>query len=54
MSQGGGFDFVAFRLSNKFNILDDKSTRLLLTCVSLTMVTTQFLEEMEGNIDKKL
>jgi len=54
LSQGGEFAFVAFRLAKKFGILDDESTRLLLTCVSLTMITTPFLEEMGGKIAKKL
>ena len=51
---GGGVVFVAFRLSKKFNILDDKSTSILLTCVSITMVTTSSLEEMGWEIAKKL
>ena len=51
---GGLFSFVAFRLAKKLNILDDKSMRLLLTCVILTMVTAPFLEEMGGDITKKL
>ena len=54
LSQGGGFAFVAFRLTNKFNILDAESTRLLLTYVSLTIVTTPFLKDMGGNIANKL
>ena len=53
LSQGGEFAFVAFRLAKKFNILDDKSMRLMITCVSLTMVTTSLLEEMGGEISKK-
>ena len=54
LGQGGGFSFVAFRPTNKFYILDDESTRLLITCVSLTMATTPFFEEMGGKIAKKL
>ena len=54
LSQGGGFAFVAFRLAKKFNIMDDEITRLLLTFLSLTMVTTPFLEETGGKITKKL
>ena len=54
LNQGEGFAFVAFRLANKFNILDAESTRLLLTYVSLTIVTTPFLKEMGGNIANKL
>ena len=45
---GGLFSFVAFRLAKKFNILEYEITRLLLMCVSLTMVTTPFLKEMGG------
>ena len=51
---GGGVSFVAFRPTNKFYILDDESTRLLITCVSLTMVTITFFEDMGGKIAKKL
>ena len=42
-SGGGVFAFVAFRLANKFNVLDYESTRLILTYVSLAMITTPFL-----------
>ena len=52
-SKGGGFAFVAFRLAKKFNILDDESTRILITCVSLTTVTTPSLGGMEGKIANK-
>ena len=53
-SGGGGVALVKLRLTKKFNILDDESTRLLITCVSLTMATTPFFEEMGGKIAKKL
>ena len=53
-SKGGGFAFVAFRLAKKFNILEYEITRLLLMCVSLTMVATPFLKDMKGGIAKKL
>ena len=54
LSQGGEFAFVAFCLAKTFNILDDESTRILLTCVSLNMVTIPLFKEMGGKITKKL
>ena len=51
---GGGVALVKLRLTKKFNILDDDSTRLLLTCVRLTMFTTSFPKDMGGNITKKM
>ena len=48
LSKWGEFVFIAFRLAKKFNILDDEITRLLLTCISLTMANTPFLDEMGG------
>ena len=45
LSQGGEFAFVAFRLARSVAIFDGDMTKLLLTCVSLTMALTPFLEE---------
>jgi CPA2 family monovalent cation:H+ antiporter-2 len=44
LSQGGEFAFVAFRLARSLNILDAATTKLMLTCVSLTMALTPFVE----------
>jgi monovalent cation:proton antiporter-2 (CPA2) family protein len=45
LSQGGEFAFVAFRLARSYGILSDDITKLMLTCVSLTMAITPFAEE---------
>jgi len=45
LSQGGEFAFVAFRLARGCGILSDDLTKLLLTCVSLTMGLTPFLDD---------
>lgn len=45
LSQGGEFAFVAFRTARAAGILNPESTKMLLTCVSLTMALTPFLEE---------
>lgn len=50
LSQGGEFAFVAFRMARGFGILDDDTTKLMLTCVSLTMAVTPFLEDLGGRI----
>ena len=46
LSQGGEFAFVAFRLARSCGILSDELTKLLLTCVSLTMGLTPFLDDV--------
>ena len=46
ISQGGEFAFVAFRLARSLGILDEDVTRLMLTCVSLTMAITPLLEDL--------
>lgn len=46
LSQGGEFAFVAFRTARALGILDEKTTKLLLTCVSLTMALTPLVEEL--------
>merc|ERR1712161_185306 len=45
LSQGGEFAFVAFRLARSCGILSDEITKLMLTCVSLTMGLTPFLDD---------
>jgi len=54
LSQGGEFAFVAFRLARGFGIIDEDTTKLLLTCVSLTMAATPFLEEFGGKMAVKI
>lgn len=44
LSQGGEFAFVAFRMARSFGILNDKTTQIMLTVVSLTMACTPTLE----------
>lgn len=46
LSQGGEFAFVAFRLARSCGILSDEFTKLMLTCVSLTMGLTPFLDDV--------
>jgi len=45
LSQGGEFAFVAFRLARSCDILSVELTKLMLTCVSLTMGLTPFLDD---------
>lgn len=54
LSQGGEFAFVAFRLARSHGILDKDMTKLMLTCVSLTMGVTPFLEEFGAKMAAKL
>mmetsp|Transcript_21408 Transcript_21408/g.32995 ORF Transcript_21408/g.32995 Transcript_21408/m.32995 type:complete len:894 (-) Transcript_21408:245-2926(-) len=54
LSQGGEFAFVAFGLARGLGILDPATTKLLLTCVSLTMALTPLLANVGGKIAKKL
>lgn len=54
LSQGGEFAFVAFRLARSYGILSDDITKLLLTCVSLTMAITPFAEEFGSQMATKL
>ena len=54
LSQGGEFAFVAFRLARSHGIFDNDLTKLLLTCVSLTMAFTPFLEEMGAKMAAKV
>ena len=54
LAQGGEFAFVAFRLARSFGILDEDTTKLMLTCVSLTMAVTPFLEEFGAKMATKI
>ncbi|GKY90872.1 hypothetical protein MPSEU_000060000 [Mayamaea pseudoterrestris] len=54
LSQGGEFAFVAFGLARNFGILDPKMTKLMLTCVSLTMALTPLLSVAGSAISKRL
>eukprot|EP00429_Kryptoperidinium_foliaceum_P065764 CAMPEP_0176074486 /NCGR_PEP_ID=MMETSP0120_2-20121206/37224_1 /TAXON_ID=160619 /ORGANISM="Kryptoperidinium foliaceum, Strain CCMP 1326" /LENGTH=484 /DNA_ID=CAMNT_0017408181 /DNA_START=30 /DNA_END=1484 /DNA_ORIENTATION=- len=54
LSQGGEFAFVAFRLARSYGILSDDITKLMLTCVSLTMAITPFAEEFGSYMSTKI
>jgi Kef-type K+ transport system membrane component KefB len=54
LSQGGEFAFVAFRTARAAGILSDEVTKLLLTCVSLTMAMTPMLEDFGSKMSLKL
>ncbi len=52
LSQGGEFAFVAFRTARATGILTDSETKMLLTCVSLTMALTPMLEDIGAKAAK--
>jgi CPA2 family monovalent cation:H+ antiporter-2 len=54
LSQGGEFAFVAFRLAKSYGILSPEITKLMLTCVSLTMAITPFAEEFGSSMAAKI
>jgi Kef-type K+ transport system membrane component KefB len=54
LSQGGEFAFVAFRLARSYGILSDEMTKLMLTCVSLTMGLTPFLDDFGAKMVESL
>jgi voltage-gated potassium channel Kch len=54
LSQGGEFAFVAFGLARSLGILDKSTTKLMLTCVSLTMALTPAMASVGGRIAKSL
>ena len=54
LSQGGEFAFVAFRMARSLGILTEDMTKLMLTCVSLTMAITPFLESVGSKMEKKV
>jgi len=45
LSEVSEFAFVAFRMARSYGILDEETTKLMLTAVSLTMALTPFAEE---------
>lgn len=54
LSQGGEFAFVAFGLARSLGILDKPTTKLMLTCVSLTMALTPAMSAIGAAVSKKL
>uniref|UniRef100_A0A7S4A8U6 RCK N-terminal domain-containing protein n=1 Tax=Pseudo-nitzschia australis TaxID=44445 RepID=A0A7S4A8U6_9STRA len=54
LSQGGEFAFVAFGLARSLGILDQPTTKLLLTSVSLTMALTPAMAAAGDKLSKKL
>lgn len=54
LSEVSEFAFVAFRMARSHGILDDATTRLMLTAVSLTMALTPFAEELGARIATSL
>jgi monovalent cation:proton antiporter-2 (CPA2) family protein len=54
LSQGGEFAFVAFGLARSLGILDVPTTKLLLTCVSLTMALTPAMAAAGVKLSKAL
>jgi len=54
ISQGGEFAFVAFRMARSKGILTDDTTKVLLTCVSLTMALTPLVESLGAKVALKL
>ena len=54
LSQGGEFAFVAFALARSHGILDPATTKMLLTCVSLTMALTPFLDDIGSKVATKM
>ena len=54
LSQGGEFAFVAFGLARSLGILDKGTTKLMLTCVSLSMALTPAMAALGTKISKQL
>jgi len=54
LSEVSEFAFVAFRMARSHGILDEDTTRLMLTAVSLTMALTPFAEELGGRVAASL
>jgi len=50
LSEVSEFGFVAFRMARSHGILDEETTKLMLTAVSLTMALTPFAEEIGAKI----
>eukprot|EP00578_Thalassiosira_sp_NH16_P021433 CAMPEP_0181103204 /NCGR_PEP_ID=MMETSP1071-20121207/14738_1 /TAXON_ID=35127 /ORGANISM="Thalassiosira sp., Strain NH16" /LENGTH=490 /DNA_ID=CAMNT_0023186257 /DNA_START=10 /DNA_END=1483 /DNA_ORIENTATION=- len=54
LSEVSEFAFVAFRMARSHGILDEDTTKLMLTAVSLTMALTPFAEELGARIASSL
>lgn len=54
LSEVSEFAFVAFRMARSHGILDEDTTKLMLTAVSLTMALTPFAEELGSRISASL
>lgn len=54
LSEVSEFAFVAFRMARSYGILDEETTKLMLTAVSLTMALTPFAEEAGTKIAASL
>eukprot|EP00956_Cyclotella_meneghiniana_P014020 scaffold20758_cov74-Cyclotella_meneghiniana.AAC.3 len=54
LSEVSEFAFVAFRMARSYGILDEETTKLMLTVVALTMALTPFMEEIGAKIAKRL
>eukprot|EP00804_Cyclotella_cryptica_P026648 CCRYP_019069-RA/>CCRYP_019069-RA protein AED:0.12 eAED:0.09 QI:0/-1/0/1/-1/1/1/0/474 len=54
LSEVSEFAFVAFRMARSYGILDENTTKFMLTVVSLTMALTPFAEELGSSIAAKL
>ncbi|KAL3822851.1 hypothetical protein ACHAXA_006215 [Cyclostephanos tholiformis] len=54
LSEVSEFAFVAFRMARSYGILDEETTRLMLTAVSLTMALTPLAEELGARIASSL
>jgi Kef-type K+ transport system membrane component KefB len=54
LSEVSEFAFVAFRMARSHGILDEDTTKLMLTVVALTMALTPFAEELGSKIAIKL
>ncbi|KAL7552020.1 hypothetical protein ACHAWF_015232 [Thalassiosira exigua] len=54
LSEVSEFAFVAFRMARSHGILDEDTTKLMLTAVSLTMALTPFAEELGSRIASSL
>ena len=54
LSEVSEFAFVAFRMARSHGILDEDTTKLMLTAVSLTMALTPFAEELGAKFANSL
>jgi Kef-type K+ transport system membrane component KefB len=54
LSEVSEFAFVAFRMARSYGILDEETTKLMLTAVSLTMALTPLVEEIGAKLAESL